>query len=214
MPPTDLVLPPGTGPAQDSALDTALARLRELLLPGELLQAYASQRRIFALTHRRMIVAATTGRFISLTRKVLGGYVLSDVRWQDLHDAGLREGTFGADLAITAAAGSDLASADRPGQTLIYQGLEKEAARRVYRVCQEQEQAWREKRRVRDLDEMRAKSGGIQLGSQPAASSFQQGEASLESPAARLRRAKEMFDGGLITDSEYQSIKARIVDAL
>ncbi|MEO5579226.1 MAG: SHOCT domain-containing protein, partial [Gemmatimonadaceae bacterium] len=33
-------------------------------------------------------------------------------------------------------------------------------------------------------------------------------------PAARLRRAKEMVDSGLITDAEYESIKARIVDGL
>jgi len=161
------------------------------------------------------LIAATSGRFIALTRHTLGGYTPSDVRWQDLHDAGLREGTFGADLAITPAAGSDLASADKPGRTLIYQGLEKEQARRVYRVCQEQEQAWREKRRVRDLDEMRAKSGGIQLGSPGAAGMpSQPQDSSPDSPAARLRRAKEMVDAALITDAEYESIKARIVDGL
>jgi hypothetical protein len=33
----------------------------------------------------------------------------------------------------------------------------------VYRVRQAQDQAWREKRRVRELEEMRAKSGGIPL---------------------------------------------------
>jgi len=137
------------------------------------------------------------------------------VRWQDLHDAGLREGTFGADLAVTAAAGTDLALADKPGRTLIYQGLEKEQARRVYRVCQEQEQAWREKRRIRDLDEMRAKSGGIQLGAQSGATMpSAPRDSSPDSPAARLRRAKEMVDTGLITDAEYESIKARIVDGL
>jgi hypothetical protein len=42
-------------------------------------------------------------------------------------------------------------------------------AEAVYRVCQAQDQAWREKRRVRELEEMRARSGGIQLGTSGAA---------------------------------------------
>ncbi len=219
MAPTEAALPPptsrGPSPSLDPALGGALERLRELLVPGETMLAYASQRRLFALGHRRLIIAATSGRFIALERHLFGGYTPSDVRWQDLHDAGLREGTFGADLAITAAAGTDLAIADKPGRTLIYQGLEKEQARRVYRVCQEQEQAWREKRRVRDLDEMRAKSGGIQLGAQGGATMpSAPRDSSPDSPAARLRRAKEMVDTGLITDAEYESIKARIVDGL
>ena len=33
-------------------------------------------------------------------------------------------------------------------------------------------------------------------------------------PGERLRRAKEMLDNGLITDTEYESIKARVVDSL
>lgn len=218
MPPNGPAGPAAPTPAPigaaDPAVDAGVRYLRELLVAGETLEAHAIQRRVFALDHRRLIVAATTGRFIALTRHLLGGFTSADVRWQDLHDANLREGTFGADLTITASAGGDLASSDTPGRSVTYQGLQKEAARRVYRVCQEQEQAWREKRRVRDLDEMRAKSGGIQLGSTPAGMPSQPADSSPDNPAARLKRAKEMLDSGLITDAEYESIKARIVDGL
>jgi hypothetical protein len=31
-------------------------------------------------------------------------------------------------------------------------------------------------------------------------------------PTDRLRKAKQMLDDGLITDAEYESIKARVVD--
>ena len=211
---------PGT-PRHDSGgdrgVESALQQLRALLVPGESLEAYAFQRRLFALTHRRLIVAATSGRFIALTRHLLGGYTPTDVRWQDLHDAGLREGIFGADLMIVSAAMGDLASADKPGRSIVFQGLRKEESRLVYRVCQEQEQAWREKRRVRDLDEMRARSGGIQIGAAGAPFAPQAAgpaDSVSDSPASRLRRAKEMLDSGLITDAEYESIKARIVDRL
>ena len=205
---------PATTPVADQTVDSAFRQLRELLVAGESLEAHAVQRRIFALTHRRIIVAATSGRFIALARHLLGGYTVADVRWQDLHDASLSEGVFGADLTITSAAAGDLASSDKPGRSVTYQGLQKEQARRVYRACQEQEQAWREKRRVRDLDELRAKSGGIQLGSPGPTMSSQPMDAPPDGPAARLRRAKEMVDSGLITDAEYESIKARIVDGL
>lgn len=206
--------PPSAQPNyEDGGIVAALDLLRGLLVAGESLQGYAVQRRLFALTHRRIVVGATTGRFIALSRHLFGGYTLADVRWQDLHDATLNEGIFGADLTITSSAMGDLASADKPGQSAIYQGLRKDEARRVYRVCQGQEQAWREKRRVRDLDEMRARSGGIQLGAAAAPFVSQPADAA-DDPGSRLRRAKEMLDGGLITDAEYEAIKARIVERL
>lgn len=217
MPPTEPVSAPAPPRAEpnyeDGGIVAALDLLRGLLVAGESLQGYAVQRRLFALTHRRIVVGATTGRFIALSRHLFGGYTLADVRWQDLHDATLNEGIFGADLTITSSAMGDLASADKPGQSAIYQGLRKDEARRVYRVCQGQEQAWREKRRVRDLDEMRARSGGIQLGAAAAPFVSQPADAA-DDPGSRLRRAKEMLDGGLITDAEYEAIKARIVERL
>jgi hypothetical protein len=209
--------PPTPAPSkpnyEDRTIVAALDLIQGLLVAGESLQAYAVQRRIFALTHRRIVVGATTGRFIALSRHLFGGYTLADVRWQDLHDASLNEGILGADLSITSSAMGDLASADKPGASATYQGLRKEEARRVYRVCQGQEQAWREKRRVRDLDEMRARSGGIQLGGTAPPFVAQAGDGG-EDPGSRLRRAKEMLDAGLITDAEYEAIKARIVDRL
>ena len=40
-------------------------------------------------------------------------------------------------------------------------GLNPEQAQAVYRICQAQDQAWREKRRVREMEELRARSGGV-----------------------------------------------------
>ena len=134
--------------------------LRTLLIPGEALESWAVQRRLFALTHRRRLVAATSGRLLSVSRGLFGGFSTEDIRWQDLDDAQLRVGIVGATLTVTAFASTDLASAS-PGtaHTLVFPGLRKAEAQAVYRACQAQEQAWREKRRVRDLEELRAKSG-------------------------------------------------------
>ncbi len=210
--------PPSTGASSlpatemDSRLARAVTELQALLVSGETLQAFAVQRRLFALTHRRRLAAATSGRFIALERGLFGGYTPVDVRWQDIEDAKLRVGIFGADLVIRSKQNEDLASAGRTGSTILVNGLRKSEAEAVYRIAQGQEQAWREKRRVRDLDEMRARSGGIQLGGAPGVGAA--AGAASDDPVARLQRAKEMLAGGLITDAEYESIKAKIVDRL
>ena len=205
----------GIGPAGDDArVSSGLRELHGLLVPGERLLAYAVQRRVFALFHRRVIAAATTGRFIGLFRGLIGGYTPYDVRWQDLKDVSIRAGIFGADLTISSLATDDFGSHEHGIKgRMTFNGLRKEQAQEVYKICQAQEQSWREKRRVRDLDELRAESGGVQFGNMPMAGGGAAPSATGD-PAERLRRAKEMLDSGLITDTEYESIKARVVDNL
>jgi hypothetical protein len=199
----------------DSRLAQAVQHLTALLVPGETLVAYAVQRRLFALAHRRVLVAATSGRLIRIERGIFGGYTPVDMRWQDIENAHLRVGIFGADLTITSRGRQDLASSGQTTGAITALGLRKQQAEQVYRAAQAQEQSWREKRRVRDLDELRAKSGGIQLGGgSGGAGGSGGGGASGDDPLARLQRAKEMLAGGLITDSEYESIKAKIVDRM
>jgi hypothetical protein len=197
-------------PSHEPRISRALAMLQSLLIPGEELESHAIQRRLFALTHRRVIVGATTGRLIVLTRGLFGGFTPQDVRWQDLRDAQLRAGVFGATLTVSSLGGGDLAVAEAPRRTIQIEGLRKPEAEEVYRACQTQEQAWREKRRVRELEELRAKSGGINLsggaGMAPAG-----GGDGAQAPAARLQRAKEMRAQGLLTDSEFEQVKARIL---
>ncbi len=211
--------PSGPATASDNALPAgtnvsdALRHLRALLVPGETLEAFAIQRRIFALTHRRRIVAATSGRLMFMARGLIRGYQPMDVRWQDIEDARLEVGIFGATLEIKSLSKEDTASGVLPGSGLSIAGLRPEQAERVYRACQAQSQAWREKRRIRDLDELRARAGGVQVGMGATPGLGALGVESAD-PGARLKRAKEMRDSGLITDVEYESIKARIVDQL
>ncbi len=193
----------------DRGSQAALQNLQSVLTADEKLEAWAIQRRLFALNHRRVALGATSGRFLAVTRPLFGGFDLADVRWQDLKEVHLRVGILGATLQLTALVGSDLASAAGPTRTLVYEGLCKEQAQALYRICQAHDQAWREKRRVRDLEELRARSGGIQFGaggSATASPSTADGDA-----ASRLRSAKSMLESGLITDSEYEALKAKII---
>ena len=197
--------------AMDGAgLDRPLADLRSVLIPGETLEAWAIQRRLFALSHRRLLIAATSGRLVVLVRRLLAGFDVSTIRWQDLEEVTLSVGLIGADLALRAGKATDLASLGAQGsQRVEFRGLRKEQAQAVYRICQAQDQAWREKRRVRELEELRARSGGIQLMSGAApATGTPDGDA-----VRRLREAKQLLDARLITDAEYEAIKAKIVSS-
>jgi hypothetical protein len=200
----------------EPGLARPLEHLRSILIPSETLEAWAIQRRAFALTHRRLLLAATSGRLILLTRKLLGGFDVSDIRWQDLEEVTLHVGMLGADLLVRAGRAADFASqATQGSQRLEFRGLRKEQAQAVYRICQAQDQAWREKRRVRELEELRARSGGIQVtsGMGYAPSSAAAGTVGQSDAVRRLQEAKQMLDGKLITDAEYEAIKAKIVSS-
>jgi hypothetical protein len=192
----------------EADLAKPLAQLRSVLIAGETLEAFAIQRRVFALTHRRLLLAATSGRLVVLTRKLLGGFDVTTIRWQDLEEVTLHVGVFSANLAVRAGRATDLASLGTQGsQGVLFAGLRKDQAQGVYRICQTQDQAWREKRRVRELEELRARSGGIQVTSGPVTgASGADGDA-----VRRLQEAKQLLDAKLITDAEYEAIKAKIV---
>jgi hypothetical protein len=210
--------PAASASPRDAGLERALTLLQGLLTAGETLEAWAVEHRLFALTHRRVCIAATSGRFISLNRRLLGGYESADIRWQDLKETRISAGILSADLTLVAQTNSDLNMGSLVNRVWTFANLRKDQAQGMYRICQLHDQVWREKRRIRELEEMRAKSGGVQIGSQGGYG--QGGYARAEAvgaesePARRLRQAREMLDAKLISDSEFESIKAKIVAGL
>jgi hypothetical protein len=203
---------------QEPGLESIFGTLRGLLTSGETLEAWAVQRRLYALTHRRACIAATSGRFIWLNRRLLGGYESADIRWQDLKETRISAGILAADLTLIAQASSDLNIGSEVNRVWTFAGLRKDQAQAMYRICQQHDQVWREKRRIRELEELRARSGGVQIGGGQAggaqAYSGTDAGGGESEPARRLRQAREMLDAKLITDSEFESIKARIVSGL
>ena len=190
----------------EPGLTKALADLHSVLIPGETIEAWATQRRVYALSHRRMIVAATSGRLIWLVRRMVSGFDVVNLRWQDLSEVNLRVGIVAAELVIRADLATDLAINAQQGSRVInINGLRKEQAQAVYRICQAQDQSWREKRRIRELEELRARSGGVQINPGAPAAGVS------SDSVRRLQEAKQMLDARLITDSEYESLKARIL---
>jgi hypothetical protein len=194
----------------EAGLERPLAQLRSVLIPGETVEAWAIQMRLFALTHRRLLIAATSGRLIVLSRKLLGGFDVTTIRWQDLEEVTLKVGMLSADLAVRAGKATDLASLGAAGsQRVEFRGLRRGEAQAVYRICQSQDQAWREKRRVRELEELRARSGGIQV----SPGTLGGGVAAESDAVRRLQEAKQLLEARLISDAEYEAIKAKIISS-
>ncbi|MCK0202348.1 PH domain-containing protein [Ornithobacterium rhinotracheale] len=196
------------------------------LVEGEKIEAIACQKRLytifpiltggnlFPLIKRRDIIAVTSGRFILMKRKLIMGYDLIDMRWQDIGDVKLEVGIFGADLSISQYASTDLSIDKNIGAYILkLVGFQKERVYQIYRLIQQQEQIWREKRRIRGLEELRAKSGGMQM-NQSLGRGLNGADTEKASPSTRLAEAKKMLDDKLISDSEYEALKAKIINEM
>ena len=197
-----------TTAGEDGGARRALEHLNSVLTTNETLEAWAIQKRLFALKHRRRVVAATSGRFLALERALFGGFTLTDIRWQDLKIVKIDVGLIGARLTLEAFSSPDLASASAQTTSFDYEGLRKDQAEALYRIAQGHDQAWREKRRVRDLEEMRARAGGFQVGNLAGTAA----DGATGDATQRLQKAKSMLDAGLISDSEYETLKAKIIN--
>ncbi|SDD38658.1 hypothetical protein SAMN05216323_11651 [Williamwhitmania taraxaci] len=137
---------------------------------------------------------------------------MNDFRWQDLGDTKLKVGIFGADIFFKKYASTDLAMNKFSSYILSLTGFRKDQTQSIYRLAQVHDQSWREKRRIRELEELMAKSGGLNINSSQtgANSTGNSSDDSLD----RLQKAKEMLEKKLINDSEFESIKAKIISSL
>ncbi len=202
--------------APDFGLHAALATLQGLLTAGETLEAWAVQHRLFALTHRRVCIAATSGRFISLNRRLLGGYDSADIRWQDLKETRISAGILAADLTLVAQiqlrpehwvrgqSGVDLrrtaqgsGAGDVSDLPAARSGMAREAPRSRARGTARKIRRRADRRRRARRRGRRHEAAGAE-----------------SEPARRLRQAREMLEAKLISDSEFESIKAKIVSGL
>lgn len=123
----------GATSAEPVAGSPGLDAIQSLLIPGERLETHAIQRRLFALVHRRIVVGATSGRLLAVHRGLVSGFTVQDIRWQDLRDAQLQVGIFGATLTVSADAGNDLAGAEGTPRHFRFTGLRKDQAQEVTR---------------------------------------------------------------------------------
>ena len=191
----------------DKRSEKALSQLNESLITGEKVIASSLQKRPFALFHRRLLVAVTNSRVILIKRGIFGGFKNPNFQWRDLKAVKFAVNSFpifgGADLQF---AYTDVVELLPPFNLKC---MDVKSARAVYTYAQSEEQAWREKHRVRDMEQARARSGGFNSMPSPY-------QASEDRPAGNrklddLKQAKELLDSGAINDAEYNAMKSKIL---
>ena len=137
-----------------------------------------------------------------------------DYQWKDLKDAQISENIF---PAITGSTLTFTFQANSEEPIEVYPEIEIASA--AYRHSQQEEQAWEEKRRIRDMEEKRAKSGGVFIGqaSNPTQSSNsvtdnQNNKQRIKVDIAdELLKLKKLLDEGVLSDVEFQEMKSKIL---
>ena len=149
---------------------------------------------------KRDAVIATNNRMIIFQRQRFRGFVFDDFLWEDVKDVDIEQGMMSALIRCTLT----------DEEVLTVSGLVKAQARVVYAICQQKEQEWRERRRVRKMEEDRAKAGGTEI-NMPATGPE---STPVSDPVERLAKAKAMFDEELISEAEYETLKANILSSI
>ena len=187
----------------------AIEKLDGTLMKDEKIIHKGIDKRAFALFSRRSVFAVTNSRIINLQRGLIGGYTMKDYQWKDLKLANISENVL-PDIC-----GSTLTFIfSQTSWIRVYPDLK--TASDIYKVAQLQEQAWEEKRRIREMEETRAQAGGISIGntatpSPTGSTSNNDKSISTLDIADELLKIKELLDKGILSDVEFQEMKSKIL---
>lgn len=189
-----------------------MSKIASILTKGERVAGVAMQNAINAPV-KRDFALVTNRRFIIFRPKLFGRMNLVDFLWQDIDNVSVSTQVLGATLVVHGKR-KTINGRYMPHNVSIG-GLEKRQALRLYAKAQELEEQWREKNRVRTMEEERARAGGVYLGghSMGASPSGAGGSTNL-SVEDRLAKLKALHAKALITDAEYESRKAQIISEL
>ncbi len=182
-------------------LRTIAKEVRSILTPNEAI-LYIAHQGWTVLGQKYDAVAATNNRMIIFQRHRFRGFDFQDFLWEDVANVEMRQDMLSSSLECVLT----------NGETYRTSNLVKDQARALYSICQQKEQEWRERRRVRKMEEERARAGGTQI-ALPTGGDVAPAPAA-EDPVAKLAKAKEMFELELISEAEYETLKAKILQEI
>ena len=184
----------------DEVVAAALEKVRALCINGEDVRYIAVQRKpVFTITPDT--IALTTRRLIIVRSGLLGKARIEDWVWRDIGNVHITEGVVGATVSVRLAHG--------PIASIDY--IPKDCARALYRIAQEQEEAAREERRARAMEESRARAGGVNILNAPPSAAANPADQFRSDPVEAMKRLRAMKEEGLITAAEYETKRAEIV---
>ena len=191
---------------ESEAIQKIAGDISEVLSPNEEILYVAVQNKM-AISPKKDAVAVTSNRIILYRPAILGRFNFADFQWQDVKNVQIKQGFAASDFTVETV----------DGRKDTVSTLDKDQARRAYSLAQQYELEWREKRRVRQMEEDRAKAGGVFIGTQSPAAAVQTPAISpqlAEDPVEKLAKAKRMLEAGLISEAEYEAVKAKILAAM
>jgi len=202
------------------AVEKVYSRLTDLLNTGEEILYIAVQKKplvnlfpdCIALTNKRILFFTPAN--LGLTLKFV------DFVWKDVIDVATKEELIGAVFSIKTTNGAEMG--------VDY--LPKVQARKLYQYAQERKESEREARRLRDLEEKRAESGSLQFENPAAIAAFQSTpsvqpvapttpppvheEPKADELTEKLKKLRNLFEKGLISQEEYNHKKLDLLNDL
>lgn len=197
---------------EPKAVEKVYSRLTDLLNSGEEIIYIAVQKKplvnlvpdCVAITNKRIFFFAAANFGLSIK--------FVDFVWKDVIEVKLKEEIMGAVFSAKIINGAE--------NSVDF--LPKVQARKLYQYGQEREQAEREERRQRDLEDKRATSGTIvpethrftPPAPEPVSTRKPIEEVKPDELTAKLKKLKTLFDSGLITQEEYNQKKLELLSEL
>lgn len=180
--------------------------VNELLIEDETILYIAMQGMKAGIRKDAMI--ATDRRLLRYRPAMMGKFNLDDWPWNKVEEVRVNQGMMTSEFRFKLINGAIGTMGN----------LDKEQTRKLYAICQTKVHEWHEIRRQRQMEEDRARAGGVTVQTaftppmpQPVATPL---PAPTEDPVARLAKAKALLDQGLISQEEYDELKAKIVASI
>lgn len=192
---------PNLGVQNPDFLQLVQERVQQILTKGEEILYIAVQNKPLVNLSPDSVVL-TNRRFIVYRPKLLGRVSFEDYIWRDLSDARLTEDFVGATISMRTVKGS----------LLSVNLLPKVQARRIYAIAQEKEEQVLNERRMREMEESRARAGGVII--QGNTGNTPQGALPNVDAAQKLQQLKNLLESGLITQEEFDSKRSEIISSL
>lgn len=187
-------------------IEKMLPRVKEYCTANEEIKYIAVQKKTVGVNFSPDCIVLTDRRIILIRPKSFGlSLEFVDYPWIQVLDVHIREGLFKADISVKTISGRTDQMVDIP----------KAQARRLYRFAQEMEEAKKDERRQRDLEDRRALSGGgIVINSPVSAAPPVPLAEPQEDPLETLSKLKTILDAGFITQVEYDTKKSDILSRI
>lgn len=196
------------------AVEKVIGKLNDLLTSGEELLYLAVQKKpavnllpdSIAISNKRIFYCEPGNLGLTMNFK--------DISWKNIKEVSFKEEFFGSKFICV----------PQHGENIVTEFIPKTQARKLHQAANEQLEQYKEMLRQQQLEENRSVAGSVQTAPVQSIIELPIEEAEVIATAPideqedettlKLRKLKTLYDKQLITQAEYESKKAAILDSL